>query len=67
MGNITNVSKNVVEMFGIPADKAKGSSVNSMMPEFMGKEHEKILDNWTQTGTWRTIGRLKEIFCVHKK
>ena len=24
------------------------------------------MSNWTQSGTWRTIGKLKEIFCIHK-
>ena len=37
MGIITNASKNLVDMFGVPAAKAKGSSINEMMPEFMGK------------------------------
>lgn len=37
------------------------------MPEFMGLEHEHILNNWFKNGAWKTIGKLKEIYCVHKE
>jgi len=59
MGVITNVSLNVIDLFGTPAEKVKGSSINSLMPPFMGNEHVNVLKGWVQTGTWRTIGRLK--------
>ncbi len=59
MGIITTVSRNVEDMFGIPPEKIKGASINSIMPEFMGAEHENIMLNWAKTGTWHTIGKLK--------
>ena len=37
------------------------------MPHVMGEEHEIILQNWVKTGTWKTIGKLKEIYCIHKQ
>lgn len=67
MGVITAASRNVEDMFGVSQDKVKGASINSLMPEFMGKEHENIMTRWSQTGTWYTIGKLKEVFCVHKE
>ena len=67
MGLITNVSANVAEMFGTPADKVKGSFINSLMPDFIGKEHDSIMVSWAKDGTWRTIGKLKEIFCLNKE
>jgi hypothetical protein len=67
MGNITNVSNNVIDMFGVPALKIKGTCINDMMPQFMADEHEHILSEWAKTGTWRTIGKLKEIYCIHKE
>lgn len=67
MGKITTVSKNIEDIFGVAAVKAKGTSINSLMPEFMGLQHEEILNNWFKNGTWKTIGKLKEIYCVHKE
>lgn len=59
MGTITTVSRNVEDMFGVPAAKVKGTSINTLMPEFMGVEHEKIINRWFTTGAWNTIGKLK--------
>ena len=67
MGIISNASKNIIDMFGVTAEKAKGASINTMMPYFMRDEHDEIMTKWSQSGTWRTIGKLKEIFCVHKR
>lgn len=39
MGTITLVSRNVEDLFGVPQEKVKGTSINSLMPDFMGKEH----------------------------
>ena len=25
------------------------------------------MSNWAKSGTWRTIGKLKEVYCVHKE
>jgi hypothetical protein len=44
-----------------------GLSINDLMPKFMAVEHEHILSEWAKSGTWRTIGTLKEIYCVHKE
>jgi len=32
----------------------------------MAGEHEVIMEDWAKIGTWRTIGKLKEIYCIHK-
>ena len=61
MGLITAASHNVEEMFGLPYKRVMGASINSLMPEFMGGEHESIMERWGKGGTWRTIGKLKEI------
>ena len=53
-------------MFGVPVEKVKGCSISTLMPEFMASEHENILNNWVQSSSWRSIGKLKEIFCVHR-
>jgi len=37
------------------------------MPEIMQEEHDKIMLGWAKTGTWRTVGKLKEVFCIHKE
>jgi hypothetical protein len=26
-----------------------------------------ILNDWARSGTWRTIGKLKQIYCIHKE
>ena len=67
MGLITAASHNVEEMFGLPYERVMGASINSLMPEFMGGEHESIMERWGKGGTWRTIGKLKEIYCIHKE
>ena len=36
------------------------------MPGFMGAEHDAALRGWRSSGTWRTMGKLKEVYCVHK-
>lgn len=66
MGIITGATRNVEEMFGMPSSKIIGTSINNIMPQFMGDEHELVMADWAHSGTWRTIGRLKEIFCIHK-
>ena len=37
MGIITNVSKNVNDLFGVSAENVKGKSINSLMPDFMAE------------------------------
>lgn len=67
MGIVTAASRNVEDMFGFPINKIVGISINNLMPQFMAIEHEDILADWAKSGTWRTIGKLKEIYCVHKE
>lgn len=66
MGIITAASHNVEEMFGFPYEKIIGKSINSLMPDIMQTEHDKIMLDWAKIGTWRTVGKLKEIYCIHK-
>ena len=66
MGIVTAVSKNIEELFGNPPQKLIGSSINTLMPQFLSDEHEVVMNSWAESGTWRTIGKLKEIYCVHK-
>lgn len=51
----------------MPPSKVIGISINNLMPQFMAEEHEVILNEWAKSGTWRTIGKLKEIYCIHKE
>jgi hypothetical protein len=67
MGIITAASRNVEDMFGFPTSKTIGLSINNLMPQFMAEEHEVVMMDWAQSGTWRTIGKLKEIYCIHKE
>jgi hypothetical protein len=67
MGIVSAASRNVEEMFGFPTSKIIGLSINNLMPQFMADEHVVILAEWAQSGTWRTIGKLKEIYCIHKE
>ena len=67
MGIITAATRNVEDMFGFPTNKVIGISINNLMPQFMAEEHEDIMAGWAKSGTWRTIGKLKEIYCVHKE
>jgi hypothetical protein len=48
MGIVTAASKNVEDMFGFPGSKIIGISVNNLMPQFMGEEHELILSDWAR-------------------
>lgn len=66
MGTVTRSSKNVFEMFGYHSNEIKGMNLNKLMPIFMAAEHDLILSEWVKIGTWRTVGKLKEIFCIHK-
>lgn len=67
MGIVSAASRNVEDMFGLPASKVIGTTINNLMPQFMAVEHEVILEEWAKSGTWRTIGKLKEIYCIHKE
>jgi hypothetical protein len=67
MGIVTAASRNVEEMFGMPQSKVIGISISNLMPQFMAEEHELVMTDWARSGTWRTIGKLKEIFCIHKE
>lgn len=67
MGVVSAASRNVEDMFGFPPSKIIGISINNLMPQFMADEHELILSEWAKSGTWRTIGKLKEIYCIHKE
>jgi len=66
MGLVTRSSKNVYEMFGYHQNKVIGMNLNKLMPTFMAGAHDNIIKDWIKTGTWRTVGKLKEIFCIHK-
>lgn len=67
MGTVTRSSKNVFEMFGYHSKEIMGMNLNKLMPIFMAAEHDVILSEWVKIGTWRTVGKLKEIFCIHKQ
>ncbi len=53
-------------MFGYHQHKVIGLNLNKLMPQFMSMEHDNIIQNWIKTGHWRSISKLKEIFCIHK-
>jgi hypothetical protein len=54
-------------MFGFPLNKMIGMNISKLMPDFMALEHDEILKDWSKSGTWRTVGKLKEIYGIHKE
>lgn len=64
---VTRSSKNVYDIFGYHQNKIIGMNLNKLMPHFMTVENDLILKDWIKTGTWRTVNKLKEIFCIHKE
>ena len=65
-GIITFTSRNIDDVFGRTRPELIGENINSLMPAFPGKDHDVVLNSWRRSGTWRTMGKLKEVYCMHK-
>lgn len=67
MGIIINSSKSVKEVFGFEKNVLRSLQIHKLMPKSMQDEHDEILKNWVQTGSWDNLGSLRYIIAIKSK